>query len=80
MISDSYNPATVRECPACGVKVDGDSVYFSFPPGGSAQSKERLFARVCQFAKKTGCINTVANLDNCTAKDFYNNGEEIKIG
>lgn len=65
---------TPKECSACGVKIVGDQVLFSF---GTPGSKERLYARVCQFAKKPGCINTVASLDNCKSNDFYNNGEAI---
>ncbi|MBW4651048.1 MAG: hypothetical protein KME06_20520 [Kastovskya adunca ATA6-11-RM4] len=44
-----------RVCPACGVKIVGeDTVIFS---SGSPGTKARLWARVCQYAKKPGCIN-----------------------
>lgn len=70
-MTSNCNPT---ECPACGVVIAGDEVKFSFGPPGT---KQRLFARVCQFSKKPGCINTVANLDNCKSQDFYNNGEAV---
>ncbi|NJL82129.1 MAG: hypothetical protein HC890_02565 [Chloroflexaceae bacterium] len=48
------NPA-VEICPACGVKIiAGQKVIFS---AGSPGDRAILWARVCQFAKKPGCIN-----------------------
>lgn len=50
------NPQT---CPVCGVKilvgiVGGDRVLFSaYPPG----TRSRLYARVCRYVDKPGCIN-----------------------
>lgn len=49
------NNNKIGVCPACGVKiVAGDKVLFSF---GAPSTRARLWARVCQYAKKTGCIN-----------------------
>ncbi|MDJ0730212.1 MAG: hypothetical protein QNJ33_09510 [Crocosphaera sp.] len=42
-------------CPVCGVEiVGGDKVIFSSGPVGT---RARLWARVCNYAKKSGCIN-----------------------
>lgn len=44
----------MQVCPACGVKIAGDTVLFSAGPPGT---RARLWARVCQYNKKPGCIN-----------------------
>ncbi|WP_017306665.1 hypothetical protein [Spirulina subsalsa] len=45
----------VQVCPACGVKIVGrDTVLFS---AGAPGNRARLWARVCQYVKKPGCIN-----------------------
>ena len=42
-------------CPVCGVKIEGgDKVLFST---GSPGTRARLWARVCNYAKKPDCIN-----------------------
>lgn len=45
-------------CPVCGVKIlkvlGGDRVLFS---AGPPSTREVLWQRVCQHAKKVGCIN-----------------------
>lgn len=41
-------------CPVCGVTVANDVVQFS---NGSTGTRARLYARVCQYAKKPECIN-----------------------
>lgn len=45
-------------CPACGVKIvkapGGDRVMFS---AGVPGTRATLWARVCQYARKPGCIN-----------------------
>lgn len=50
-------PATVT-CPVCGVKIiqspAGDRVLFSV---GAPGTRAILWTRVCQYAKKPGCIN-----------------------
>ncbi|EKV03672.1 hypothetical protein Lepto7375DRAFT_5982 [Leptolyngbya sp. PCC 7375] len=43
-----------QTCPVCGVKVVDDVVQFS---NGSTGTRARLYARVCQYAKKPECIN-----------------------
>ena len=45
----------IEICPVCGVKIEnGEKVLFSV---GEPGTRSRLYARVCQFAKKPGCIN-----------------------
>lgn len=57
-------------CPACQVKIIGDEVHFSY---GKPGTKERLHARVCQYAKKKGCINKLnsSQIENISEKDYY---------
>lgn len=43
-----------QTCPVCGVTVANDVVQFS---NGSTGTRARLYARVCQYAKKPECIN-----------------------
>jgi hypothetical protein len=59
-----------RLCSACGVKIIGEEVHFSH---GKPGTKERLHARVCQFAKKPGCINNLDSerIENIPDQDFY---------
>ncbi|NJL87546.1 MAG: hypothetical protein HC886_18695 [Leptolyngbyaceae cyanobacterium SM1_1_3] len=47
-------------CPVCGVKIlagviGGDRVLFSAGPPGD---RAKLWARVCQYNQKPGCINS----------------------
>lgn len=48
----------IQVCHACGVKimklVTGDRVLFSVGPPGTRAS---LWAKVCQYTQKAGCIN-----------------------
>ena len=58
----------MKVCPACGVRItDEGEVLFSV---GKPGTKERLYARVCQFSKKPGCINT-GELGKITDNDRY---------
>ncbi|MGD1855514.1 MAG: hypothetical protein ACFB2W_14815 [Leptolyngbyaceae cyanobacterium] len=43
-----------QTCPVCGVTIANDVVQFS---NGSKGTRARLYARVCQYAKKPECIN-----------------------
>ncbi|MDX2212108.1 MAG: hypothetical protein SFY66_02350 [Oculatellaceae cyanobacterium bins.114] len=49
----------VNVCPVCGVKIigmiGGDRVLFSVGPPGT---RATLWARVCRFTQKPGCINS----------------------
>lgn len=48
------NPSQEQTCPVCGVTIVEDTVQFS---NGSKGTRARLYARVCQYAKKPECIN-----------------------
>jgi hypothetical protein len=66
-MQNNKNTAT---CPACGVKiVGGDKVIFSV---GAPGTRSRLWARVCQYAKKPGCINTDSQkIGEVKPSDYY---------
>ena len=58
-------------CPVCGVKiVGGDKVIFS---SGSVATRARLWARVCHYAKKAGCLNQDQEaIGQVHENDYYN--------
>ncbi|MDY7004770.1 MAG: hypothetical protein SWX82_12645 [Cyanobacteriota bacterium] len=58
-------------CPVCLVKiVDRDRVLFSSGPPGT---KAKLWARVCQYAQKQGCINQdLDEVGKVKSEDYYN--------
>ena len=58
-------------CPVCQVKiVDGDQVLFSSGPPGT---RAKLWARVCQYVQKQGCINQEADaVGTVKPEDYYN--------
>jgi hypothetical protein len=55
-------------CTACGVKIVDDVVHFSY---GKPGTRQRLHARVCQYAKKEGCINRGITRQELVETDFY---------
>ncbi len=68
----------IQVCPACGVKiVGGDKVLFSV---GAPGTRSRLYARVCQYAKKAGCINrNTEEIGQILPSDYYGDIEETNI-
>lgn len=58
------------KCPACGVVITADdSVLFSH---GKPGTRARLWARVCQYAKRPGCINKdETKIGDIQEKDYY---------
>jgi hypothetical protein len=65
-------PST-QTCPVCGVKimvgvVGGDRVMFSAGPPGT---RTKLYARVCRYVDKAGCINRQAASQSPSADDYY---------
>lgn len=61
-------------CPVCGVKilvggVGGDRVLFSAGPPGT---RSKLYARVCRYVEKAGCINRQAVSQPIASDDYYN--------
>lgn len=62
-------------CPVCKVVIEGDVVLFSHGPAGT---RERLKARVCQYAKgREGCINK--NAGDIQDADRYGTPADITI-
>jgi hypothetical protein len=61
-------------CPVCSVSIckyeDGtEAVFFSH---GAPGTRQRLAARVCQYAKnKADCINKQTSLSEASHDDFY---------
>ncbi|ACK68550.1 conserved hypothetical protein [Gloeothece citriformis PCC 7424] len=63
------NP-NIEVCPVCGVKIEnGDKVIFSV---GNPGTRARLYARVCNYVQKSGCINQEQeSLGVISANDYY---------
>lgn len=63
----------VQVCPVCGVKIarmiGGDKVlFFAGPPG----TRATLWARVCQYTQKPGCINKDGGaIGEAKSSDYY---------
>jgi hypothetical protein len=62
-----------QTCPICSVKIlvgspGGDRVLFSSGPQGT---RAKLWARVCQFNQKSGCINVQGKDETISATDYY---------
>jgi hypothetical protein len=62
-----------QTCPVCGVtilpQIGGDRVVFAVGPAGT---RAKLWARVCQFAKKPECINQDKGaIGVVTEKDYF---------
>ena len=72
-----------QECPICKVTIDpalgaNQEVRFS---SGSQASRAKLWARVCQFAKAEGCINSdPAKRSSPSKADFYGEPPTIDLG
>ncbi|PSN13387.1 hypothetical protein C7293_16215 [filamentous cyanobacterium CCT1] len=65
--------AAPQTCPVCGVKilvgiVGGDRVLFSAGPPGT---RARLYARVCRYVDKPGCINKDGGSQAANPNDYY---------
>jgi hypothetical protein len=62
-----------QTCSVCGVKilagiVGGDRVIFSAGPPGT---RAKLYARVCRYVNKPGCINKEAGSQPIQSSDYY---------
>ena len=75
---DSNNPQNLQNCPVCGVSITEDGqVNFSH---GSSGNRARLYARVCQYTQKPGCINQESQLiGEITQVDGFESGEDLPI-
>ncbi|NJO73349.1 MAG: hypothetical protein HC833_06015 [Leptolyngbyaceae cyanobacterium RM1_406_9] len=65
--------STTQVCPVCGVRIvpaiGGDRVLFA---SGSPGSRATLWARVCQYARKPGCINKNRDtIGDIKPEDYY---------
>ncbi|MBE9180487.1 hypothetical protein IQ268_18150 [Oculatella sp. LEGE 06141] len=63
----------MQTCPVCGVKilnaVGGDKVLFSSGPPGT---RAALWAKVCQYTQKAGCINKDKDaIGEVKSTDYY---------
>ena len=74
--------STIRVCPLCKVTIQtsaiaAQEVRFST---GACGSRAKLWARVCQFAKDQGCINSDAQLRSEPGpSDFYGEAPTINL-
>lgn len=64
---------TAETFPICSVSISPgapgeDRVIFSSGPAGT---RAKLWARVCQFNKKSECLNPQGESENITASDYY---------
>lgn len=65
--------AAPQTCSVCGVKilvgiVGGDRVLFTAGPPGT---RARLYARVCRYVDKAGCINKDGGSQSASSSDYY---------
>ena len=75
---DSTNPSSRKICPVCNVSITADDqVNFS---NGRPGTRARLYARVCQYAQKPGCINQSSELiGELTREDSFETGEDLVV-
>ena len=58
-----------KKCPVCSVEITPENkVLFSY---GKPGTLEKLHCRVCKYAKKPGCINTMYNEKKIVDSDYY---------
>lgn len=69
----------IEVCPVCGVKIlkvpglGKDKVMFSIGPSGT---RAILWARVCQYTQKPGCINRDRDAIGDTKPGGYHESED----
>ncbi|MEL6352357.1 MAG: hypothetical protein AAFR58_11355 [Cyanobacteria bacterium J06627_28] len=73
--------STTQTCPICGVDIKvgaagGDQVIFSTGPQGT---RAKLWARVCQFNKKPGCINAQGKNETIADSDYYKDAPSTDV-
>ena len=75
---NNNNSENLQVCPICSVSITEDGqVNFS---NGNPGTRARLYARVCQYTQKSGCINQEPELiGELTTQDRYETGEDLKI-
>jgi len=67
------NGVRTETCPVCDVRilvgiVGGDRVQFAAGPAGT---RAKLYARVCRYVDKPGCINKQAANGPLQPNDYY---------
>ena len=75
---DSNNTENLQICPVCNVSITADNqVHFS---NGSPGTRARLYARVCQYTQKPGCVNQESQLiGEITREDSFESGEDLAM-
>lgn len=75
---DSNNSKNLQICPVCSISITDDGqVKFST---GSPGTRARLYARVCQYAQKPGCINQESELiGELTPEDGFESSEDLMM-
>lgn len=73
--------SSTQTCPICKVTIvdggiGGDRVIFSTGPQGT---RAKLWARVCQYNKKSGCINEQGKNEKITADDYYKDAPKTNL-
>ena len=76
VILASHNSKKLQVCPVCSIAITEDGqVNFST---GNPGTRARLYARVCQYARKPGCINQESELiGELTHGDGFESGEDL---
>lgn len=66
------------KCAVCQVKIEEDTVHFS---QGQPGTRDRLWARVCQYTEKPGCINKISDYPGLKPKhiDYYRELPPLKF-
>ena len=75
---NTNNPENLQVCSICGVSIaENGQVNFS---NGKPGTRARLYARVCQYTEKSGCINREPELiGELTSQDGYKSGEDLSM-
>ena len=75
---NSNNSPNLQICAVCGVSITGDGqVNFS---DGNPGTRARLYARVCQYAQKSECINQESQLiGEIQSEDVFDSGEDLQM-
>ncbi len=73
---ESNQPQNLQICPVCNVSITEDGqVNFST---GSPGTRARLYARVCNYVQKPGCINQESQLiGKVNPEDGFESGENL---
>ncbi len=73
---DNNNPKNFQICSVCGVSITEEGqVNFST---GNPGTRARLYARVCNYVQKPGCINQESELrGEITREDSFESGEDL---